>query len=35
MRGYVQCVIRDTARHSVRPNFYIIEGAQNWTGATS
>ena len=31
MRGYVQCVIRDTARHSVRPNFYIIEGAQSWT----
>jgi DNA-binding transcriptional LysR family regulator len=31
MRGYVQCVIRDTARHSTRPNFYIIEGAQSWT----
>jgi DNA-binding transcriptional LysR family regulator len=31
MRGYVQCVIRDTARHSARPNFYIIEGAQSWT----
>ena len=33
MRGYVQCVIRDTARHSDRPNFYIIEGAQSWTVA--
>jgi DNA-binding transcriptional LysR family regulator len=31
MRGYVQCVIRDTARHSARPNFYIIEGAPSWT----
>ncbi len=31
MRGYVQCVIRDTARHSARPNFHIIEGAQSWT----
>jgi len=31
MRGYVQCVIRDTARHSAQPNFYIIEGAQSWT----
>src|SRR5579871_2978299 len=31
MRSYVQCVIRDTARHSARPNFYIIEGTQSWT----
>jgi DNA-binding transcriptional LysR family regulator len=31
MRGYVQCVIRDTARHGATPNFYIIEGAQSWT----
>ncbi|MGF6935075.1 DNA-binding transcriptional LysR family regulator [Paraburkholderia sp. UCT70] len=31
MRGYVQCVIRDTARHIDRPNYYIIEGAQTWT----
>ncbi len=31
MRAYVQCVIRDTARHSERPNFYVIEGAQSWT----
>lgn len=31
MRDYVQCVIRDTARHSERPNFYLIDGAQSWT----
>jgi len=31
MRDYVQCVIRDTARHSERPNFHIIEGARSWT----
>jgi DNA-binding transcriptional LysR family regulator len=31
MRPYVQCVIRDTARHIARPNFHIIEGAQSWT----
>jgi DNA-binding transcriptional LysR family regulator len=31
MRGYVQCVIRDTARHSARPNAYIIDGAPSWT----
>jgi DNA-binding transcriptional LysR family regulator len=31
LRDYVQCVIRDTARHSARPNFYVIEGAQSWT----
>jgi DNA-binding transcriptional LysR family regulator len=31
MRSYIQCVIRDTARHSPQPNFYIIEGAQSWT----
>ncbi|HIE1365547.1 LysR substrate-binding domain-containing protein [Burkholderia sola] len=28
MRGYVQCVIRDTARHIDRPNYYLIEGAR-------
>jgi len=31
MRGHVQCVIRDTARHTAQPNFYLIEGARNWT----
>lgn len=33
MRDYVQCVIRDTARHSSQPNYYIIEGARSWTVA--
>jgi DNA-binding transcriptional LysR family regulator len=31
MRDYVQCVIRDTARHSPQPNYYIVEGARSWT----
>ncbi len=31
MRDYVQCIIRDSARHTTQPNFYIIEGAQSWT----
>ena len=31
MRRFVQCVIRDTARHTASPNFYIIEGAPSWT----
>src|ERR1700744_2649383 len=33
LRFYVQCVIRDTARHSPRPNFYLIDGAPSWTVA--
>jgi DNA-binding transcriptional LysR family regulator len=31
MRDYVQCVIRDTARRSAPRDFYLIEGARNWT----
>jgi DNA-binding transcriptional LysR family regulator len=31
MRGYVQCVIRDTARHSPPRNYHLIEGARSWT----
>ncbi len=31
MRDYVQCVIRDTARHSPPRDYYLIEGAQSWT----
>ncbi|MFB9268640.1 LysR family transcriptional regulator [Bradyrhizobium erythrophlei] len=31
MRDYVQCVIRDTARHSEPRSYYLIEGAQSWT----
>ena len=31
MRDYVQCVIRDTARHSPSRDYYLIEGARSWT----
>jgi DNA-binding transcriptional LysR family regulator len=31
MRDYVQCVIRDSARRSAPRDFYLIEGARNWT----
>lgn len=31
MRDYVQCVIRDTARHSARRDYFVIEGARSWT----
>jgi DNA-binding transcriptional LysR family regulator len=31
MRDHVQCVIRDTARHSVAHDYYLIEGARSWT----
>jgi DNA-binding transcriptional LysR family regulator len=31
MRDYVQCVIRDTARHSQRRDYYLVEGARSWT----
>jgi DNA-binding transcriptional LysR family regulator len=31
MRDYVQCVIRDSARHSEPRSYYLIEGARNWT----
>jgi DNA-binding transcriptional LysR family regulator len=31
MRGYVQCVIRDTARRPASRSYYLIEGAQSWT----
>ncbi len=31
MRDYVQCVIRDTARHSAGRNYYVVEGARSWT----
>jgi DNA-binding transcriptional LysR family regulator len=31
MRDYVQCIIRDSARHSIQPNYYIFEGAHSWT----
>ena len=31
MRRHVQCVIRDTARHSERRDYFLIEGAPSWT----
>jgi DNA-binding transcriptional LysR family regulator len=31
MRDYVQCVIRDSARHSPPRDDYLIEGARSWT----
>jgi DNA-binding transcriptional LysR family regulator len=31
MRDYVQCVIRDTARHSPPRDYFVVEGARNWT----
>jgi DNA-binding transcriptional LysR family regulator len=31
MRDYVQCVIRDSARHSLPRDYYLVEGAQSWT----
>jgi DNA-binding transcriptional LysR family regulator len=30
MRDYVQCVIRDTARHSPSRAYYLVEGARTW-----
>jgi DNA-binding transcriptional LysR family regulator len=31
MRNLVQCIIRDTARHSAPRDYYLIEGARSWT----
>jgi DNA-binding transcriptional LysR family regulator len=31
MRRHVQCVVRDTARHSRGRDYYLIEGARSWT----
>src|SRR5215470_10193046 len=31
MRDYVQCVIRDSARHSTPRDYYLVEGSQSWT----
>jgi DNA-binding transcriptional LysR family regulator len=31
MRDYVQCVIRDSARHAEGRSYYLIEGARSWT----
>jgi len=31
MRDHVQCIIRDSARHSPARDYYIVEGARSWT----
>src|SRR3984893_5884288 len=31
MRDHVQCIIRDSARHSPPRDYYIVEGARSWT----
>lgn len=31
LRDYVQCVIRDTARHSQPRDHFILDGARSWT----
>ena len=31
MRDLVQCIIRDTARHSGSRDYYLLEGARSWT----
>jgi DNA-binding transcriptional LysR family regulator len=31
MRDYVQCIIRDTSRHSPPRDYFLIEGARTWT----
>jgi DNA-binding transcriptional LysR family regulator len=31
MRDHVQCIIRDSARHSAPRDYFVVEGARNWT----
>ena len=31
MRDYVQCVIRDSARHETARDYFLVEGARSWT----
>ena len=31
MRDYTQCIVRDTARHSTRGDYYLVEGARTCT----
>jgi DNA-binding transcriptional LysR family regulator len=33
MRDYCQCIIRDTARHSPPRDYFVVEGAKQWTVA--
>ena len=31
MRDYVQCIIRDSSRHSAPRDYFLVEGARSWT----
>jgi DNA-binding transcriptional LysR family regulator len=31
MRDHVQCIIRDSARHSPPRDYFVVEGARSWT----
>jgi DNA-binding transcriptional LysR family regulator len=31
MRDHVQCIIRDSAKHSAPKDYYVVDGAQSWT----
>ena len=31
MRDHVQCIIRDSARHTAPRDYFVIEGARSWT----
>jgi len=31
MRDYVQCIIRDSARHSASHSYFVVDGARSWT----
>ncbi len=31
MRDYVQCIIRDSARHTGTKSYFLVEGARSWT----
>jgi DNA-binding transcriptional LysR family regulator len=31
MHEYPQCIIRDSARHSPQRDYFVIDGARNWT----
>lgn len=31
LRGHVQCIIRDSARHTPQRDYFLVEGAPSWT----
>jgi DNA-binding transcriptional LysR family regulator len=31
MQAHVQCIIRDSAKHSAPRDFYVLDGARSWT----